>query len=1144
MSEPTPQLKIRLYGDARGDAPPPRRRRRGGRWRGRTGLWLLLSLFVQILVIGFIYMAITGASVPAPEWLRDRLLAKANEALPQGRIGVRRISFRLGEALGPEVRFEGISLVSEKGLPIARVDGAEARLSREALLHGRLAVERLHLSDAEMSLRRKPDGTLDLSIGLAGGDLGATGTLAEMLEVIDRAFERPGLSDLREVVADDLTLLFDDRRTGQSWVLEDGAIRLVQNEDSVDISVAVKLAAMAANAPDHVGEGMGEKTGRGTGENAGQSLLPGPAEASFSFRAMKGSLAASFGANIEGVDARLIAGQVPALAWLSVVEAPVSGAFRASAGADGDLADLDATLQIGAGVIRPAQTQKPVRFTSGRVYLSWDPAAQKITFDEFSIATEKLSINAEGTAYLRDLENGVPRSMIGQFRLLEGRVDAGEEMEGPLLFTGGAADMRMRLDPFVLDIGQAVLEDGERRFRGEGQVRANPKGWFVDLDLAVNQITAPELLALWPKRLVPNTRKWIRNNVLAGEMTDIRAAVRVKPGDLVPGGRPALGLNFDFTGVKARFMKKMPPVEGAQGYGTISDGAFTLVMDEGHVIAPNGERIEGAGTVFRVPDIFAKPALGVVRLHTESALTAALSILDNPPFRFLTKAGLPVDLASGRAVVEGDIEVLLVKKILIDDVDFDLGARLEDVVSEKLVEGHVLRAAHLDVAAKSDDGIEISGQGTLGAVDVAGRWFQKFGPEHKGRSRVEGTLELSPDFIREFRIGLPKGSVSGKGSGRIGIDFLKGEAPRFSLTSDLRGVGLRLSDLGWRKPAGGKGSLKVSGRLGRPPVIERLVLDAAGLGATGRITLRGDGGLEEARFERVKVGGWLDAKVVLAGRGRGAAPEVRVEGGTLDLRKTRFLGGGGSSGEGGPILLNFDRVIVSEGITLTSLRGRITRNPGLGGNFTARVNGAAAINGVLAPGKGGTKVRILSKDGGGVFRAVGIIENARGGEMDLLLVPLAGKPGTYDGMLKVKNTRVFRASALTALLHAISGIGLLEQLSGGGILFSSVEARFRLTPRQVILYRSSAVGPSLGVSMDGYYDLETGRLDMQGVISPIYLVNQAGQILTRRGEGLFGFNFRLVGSADNPRVRVNPLSILTPGMFREIFRRAPPKPSN
>ena len=49
------------------------------------------------------------------------------------------------------------------------------------------------------------------------------------------------------------------------------------------------------------------------------------------------------------------------------------------------------------------------------------------------------------------------------------------------------------------------------------------------------------------------------------------------------------------------------------------------------------------------------------------------------------------------------------------------------------------------------------------------------------------------------------------------------------------------------------------------------------------------------------------------------------------------------------------------------------------------------------------------------------------------------------------------------------------------------------------------------------------------------------QIFSRPGEGLFGFTYRLTGKADNPQVSVNPLSILTPGMFREIFRRPAPK---
>jgi hypothetical protein len=80
----------------------------------------------------------------------------------------------------------------------------------------------------------------------------------------------------------------------------------------------------------------------------------------------------------------------------------------------------------------------------------------------------------------------------------------------------------------------------------------------------------------------------------------------------------------------------------------------------------------------------------------------------------------------------------------------------------------------------------------------------------------------------------------------------------------------------------------------------------------------------------------------------------------------------------------------------------------------------------------------------------------------------------------------------------------------------------------------------MGISMDGYYFLTEGRMDMQGVVSPIYLLNQVGGILTRQGEGLVGFNYTLKGPASAPKVSVNPLSLLTPGMFREIFRRPPP----
>jgi hypothetical protein len=133
---------------------------------------------------------------------------------------------------------------------------------------------------------------------------------------------------------------------------------------------------------------------------------------------------------------------------------------------------------------------------------------------------------------------------------------------------------------------------------------------------------------------------------------------------------------------------------------------------------------------------------------------------------------------------------------------------------------------------------------------------------------------------------------------------------------------------------------------------------------------------------------------------------------------------------------------------------------------------------------------------------------------------------------------------MAELLNAISVVGLLDQLSGTGILFNDIDARFRLSPKQVTLLKSSAVGTSMGISMDGYYYFDNGTMRFQGVFSPFYLLNGIGSVLTRKGEGLIGFNFKLLGTPDNPKVKVNPLSLFTPGMFREIFRRPPPKAKN
>ena len=140
----------------------------------------------------------------------------------------------------------------------------------------------------------------------------------------------------------------------------------------------------------------------------------------------------------------------------------------------------------------------------------------------------------------------------------------------------------------------------------------------------------------------------------------------------------------------------------------------------------------------------------------------------------------------------------------------------------------------------------------------------------------------------------------------------------------------------------------------------------------------------------------------------------------------------------------------------------------------------------------------------------------------------------------MSNIRVKGMPIMAELINAISVVGLLQQMDGNGLSFNTVDATFRITPDRVIVSQSSAVGPSLGVSLDGIYGLGSNGLDFQGVISPLYLLNGIGSIFTRRGEGLIGFNFNMRGTPRAPDVSVNPFSVLTPAMFREIFRRPAP----
>jgi hypothetical protein len=651
--------------------------------------------------------------------------------------------------------------------------------------------------------------------------------------------------------------------------------------------------------------------------------------------------------------------------------------------------------------------------------------------------------------------------------------------------------------------------------------------------MALNEIRHDRLFALWPVALIPQTRRWLVENVQQGLLFDVQAGLRIEPGD-----EPVLSLGYEFASADVRILRTLPPVLQSDGHATISDFTYTLVLDEGTITAPQGGNIDVAGSVFKVPDIRMRPSTAEVTLRAESSVTAAMALLDEPPFRFLTKAGRAVDLADGRAVTLARMRIPLVPRLEPGKVEYSVFATLYDVESDRLVPGRRLSAPQLALTADRT-GITISGPGLLGQVPFEASWSQPFGRGLQGISRVEGTVDLSPAFLREFAIGLPEGSVSGAAEAQIAIDLPPAAPGQFSLSSDLGGLALRLDAVGWAKPAGRAGRLEASGRFGSPPVVDRLLLSAPGLTAEGSVTLRPSGELDRARFADLQIGDWFDGAADLVGRGAGRAVGVEVGGGRADLRRLPDLPQGGAGDGGGPLSVTLGRLAISDGIALTGVRADLSTGAGVSGTFTARVNDTVGISGTLTPTAKGTGVRIRSDDAGRVLQAAGIFDTARGGRLDMTLTPRGGR-GRYDGRAVARDLRLVNAPVLAELLSAVSVIGLLEQMDRAGLVFTGAEADFTLSPEGVEIVAGSAVGASLGVSVSGVFDFASGRMNLQGVFSPLYLLNGVGSLFTRRGEGLFGFNYTITGTPEAPQIGVNPLSILTPGMFREIFRQPVP----
>lgn len=1058
---------------------------------------------VLLFFLIFAVLAFTDRDLPMPTWLSERVQTRLSEIVAPAAMSVGRIAISVDRDGVPRTLLKDVVIRDPSGAEVARLNQMTARLAPKALMSAQIAPSRIRLSGAQITLRRDVDGNFAVAFD-TGREAASLGPSAIVAAIDDRLASGP-LAYLKRIEMQDVTVALEDARSGRIWQVSNAEITLETDAETLSASVISEVF------------------------NGTENL----AQVQISIAADRDNHDIELGASITGMPAGDLALQSPALSFLRVLDADIDGSVRASLDPEGLVQDVAATLEISKGALQP-QPNATYAFDSARAYLSYDPKQQRISFSNLSMTSELLEVSGQGHAYLRDLDGAWPSRLVGQLQLTEAKISGDDFLENDVVFGRGAADVNLVLSPFSATFGQIVLQPGDSdtasRISARGSVKAAPEGWDVAIDFSSPELSPDEVLALWPLQAIDGARRWTALNVLDGSLRNVSGALRH-----VPEADPQISVRFDVHDATVRFLEHFPPMRGAYARGTYENGAYTMYLARGRVRPEAGGPVNLAGSVFRIGDTQPRFPQAYILLKTESSLEAALRLLNNRPFEVLQKSGLEPDLARARAVSQSDISFELRKNVRKETVAFVTKGALLDVTSDTLVPSLPLAARRLDVEI-DPDALVISGSGAAGPIPVQATWRQALAAEAQGRSRLEAQVPLSVETLRAFNVDLADAELAGVSTALLEMDLGRDAPGALVLTSDLVGLRASIPGIGWSKNDATPGRFLVEGTLDPKLTLGRLELSAPGLSASGTPVIGEDGEIGGLDLDNVQIGDWFDGQVSLNG-GADAAPRIAILGGRIDLRERD--GESEGSGPGAAIDVALDELVITETL---SLRPFIARMPGAGqpGRFDARINGRSAVEGDLIPQGDRTAFRIRAEDAGAAFADSGILRGATGGALNMTLVP-ATQPGSFDGQLIVSDTVLRDAPTAAQLLDAVSIVGLIDELSGPGIRFDTVDARFWLGEDQLRVYQASAVGPSIGISMDGTYDLVRKTMDMQGVVSPLYVLNSVGSVLTRRGEGLFGMSFRMTGPSTGPSVTVNPLSILTPGMFRDIFRRPPPE---
>ena len=1081
-----------------------------------------------------------------------------------------------------EVQLANLTLSDAEGDVVAQVPTAAVELSRPALMAFKFIPSRVDLinprlslfysTEAGLSMSFVRDGT-ETSAGTAPALVPAGGSqdgvavvakprhvdLAAMIhDATVRARERLDTSSyLNKIGLRDAVVTLDNQNVRSQWRVLDGVIEI--NHDTPQSAISGRATIASDRGPWSI-----SLQAHGTGPAQNQSLE----------------------ATVSDLIPRTLGLSIPQLSLLETLNMPVSARAKLEIATGGRIASADLAMDLGRGqFLLPAVGDVPFSMDHGQIGLTYDGATRGIKLAPSALiwGTSKVSLSGAAVADAGPAGTG----WLFNLATSDGQLAAEEFGIPPLAIEQGVANGRISPASGEARIDQLSFKAGGSTFAGSGvfATATSAGAGGAKFDATLGPASAETLKVLWPRALASGARTWVGERIKRGTLKS--ASLKFASGafakdsgvSVTSAQQRRLSLAMEAADILAQPLRWMSPVEAPRALIRLEDNAIEItVPDAAIAVAPNRKIPIKAGR-FASARLDVEPPIAEITFKTISPLVPVLDVLDQSPLKVLQGNGLTSDGLDGK--VDGQMKLTLP---LIADLD----ARAVKVEAKaKVLDGKAKQLA----GAFDVQGATIVIDVTEAAVGAAGDMLVNGVPVKLGWQRIlEETGEKQPplrlsatlDNADRTQLGIDVNHlIQGEVPVEVLIERGPNEEPSVRLRADLTNADMGIESLAWRKSPGHAASLGADIVKGKVHKFELQNLKISGddVAIEGWAGIGADNKLREVHLPgfSLNVITRLDVDAILKTDGvsdKQGVWQVKVKGPNLDGRDmfhSLFSVGPAAPDKaqkpqkpsaGVDIDAEIDNVIGHSEVSLRAVKLKMSRRADKMTFLEARgtLDGGAPVAISMIP-EAGQPRRLLADttDAGQAFKLIGFYPNMQAGRARLEVNVDGRGPAEKTGVLWVEEFRVLGDPIVAEVLGSTPATIPGEDRPGPRPTkkkalqretfdFERMKVPFSVGYGQFVLEDAYVRGPLLGVNLKGKADFKLRTLNLGGTYIPLQGLNNAfgevplfGQIMSGQG-GTFGITFAVQGPMAKPEVLMNPLSIVAPGIFRELFQMTNPNP--